>query len=50
MKQITTDQDSFGNDLVKHNLVVFRNGEGALKVRIILYYIIDYSSRVYGSL
>ncbi|CAB3253749.1 unnamed protein product [Arctia plantaginis] len=32
LKQISSDQHTFGQDLVKHNLVVFRNGEGALKV------------------
>ncbi|CAK1547012.1 unnamed protein product [Leptosia nina] len=32
LKQISTEQHTFGQDLVKHNLVVFRNGEGALKV------------------
>lgn len=32
LKQMTSDQHTFGQDLVKHNLVVFRNGEGALKV------------------
>ncbi|XP_045497393.1 intraflagellar transport protein 56 [Colias croceus] len=31
LKQISSDQHTFGQDLVKHNLVVFRNGEGALK-------------------
>ncbi|XP_072932176.1 intraflagellar transport protein 56 isoform X2 [Epargyreus clarus] len=32
LKQISSEQHTFGQDLVKHNLVVFRNGEGALKV------------------
>ncbi|XP_041978697.1 intraflagellar transport protein 56 isoform X2 [Aricia agestis] len=32
LKQISSDQHTFGQDLVKHNLVVFKNGEGALKV------------------
>ncbi|XP_050670756.1 intraflagellar transport protein 56 isoform X2 [Leptidea sinapis] len=32
LKQISSDQHTFAQDLVKHNLVVFRNGEGALKV------------------
>ncbi|XP_038212035.1 intraflagellar transport protein 56 [Zerene cesonia] len=32
LKQISSDQHTFGQDLVKHNLVVFRNGEGALKI------------------
>ncbi|CAF4923359.1 unnamed protein product [Pieris macdunnoughi] len=32
LKQILSEQHTFGQDLVKHNLVVFRNGEGALKV------------------
>ncbi|XP_063619021.1 intraflagellar transport protein 56 [Cydia splendana] len=32
LKQIASEQHTFGQDLVKHNLVVFRNGEGALKV------------------
>lgn len=27
-----TDNQSFGSDLIKHNLVVFRNGEGSLQV------------------
>ncbi|XP_004921964.1 intraflagellar transport protein 56 isoform X2 [Bombyx mori] len=31
LKLISSDQHTFGQDLVKHNLVVFRNGEGALK-------------------
>ncbi|XP_026317759.1 intraflagellar transport protein 56 [Hyposmocoma kahamanoa] len=31
LKQISSEQHTFGQDLVKHNLVVFRNGEGALK-------------------
>lgn len=33
LKQTSSEQHTFGQDLVKHNLVVFRNGEGALKVR-----------------
>ena len=28
----TTSSFTFGKDLIKHNLVVFRNGEGALQV------------------
>lgn len=32
LKQISSDQHTFGQDLVKHNRVVFKNGEGALKV------------------
>ncbi|RVE48083.1 hypothetical protein evm_007270 [Chilo suppressalis] len=32
LKQISSEQHTFGQDLVKHNLVVFRNGEGALKL------------------
>ncbi|CAK1595869.1 unnamed protein product [Parnassius mnemosyne] len=32
LKQIASDQHTFGQDLVKHNMIVFRNGEGALKV------------------
>ncbi|XP_061377263.1 intraflagellar transport protein 56 isoform X2 [Danaus plexippus] len=32
LKQISSEQHTFGQDLVKHNLVVFKNGEGALKV------------------
>ncbi|KAJ2946107.1 hypothetical protein O0L34_g5029 [Tuta absoluta] len=32
LKQISSEQHTFGQDLVKHNLVVFRSGEGALKV------------------
>lgn len=32
LKLISSEQHTFGQDLVKHNLVVFRNGEGALKV------------------
>lgn len=34
LKNIATDQHTFGHDLVKHNLVIFRNGESALKVHI----------------
>ncbi|XP_045535742.1 intraflagellar transport protein 56 [Papilio machaon] len=32
LKQISSEQHTFGQDLVRHNLIVFRNGEGALKV------------------
>lgn len=39
LKQISSDQHTFGQDLVKHNLVVFKNGEGALKVSSTYIYI-----------
>ncbi|GBP75196.1 Intraflagellar transport protein 56 [Eumeta japonica] len=32
LRQTVSEQHTFGQDLVKHNLVVFRNGEGALKI------------------
>lgn len=32
IKNLINSSDSFGSDLIKHNLVVFRGGEGALQV------------------